>query len=396
MSGFYRGTGALGSVGGRLNPFNYDFGISEKIGGNVTPQGGSNLFGGSQAAAPQGGQVLGAQNTNNSIFDISDASALNNISGPTRPDNTQTPSLFNGGGGGTPPSPQLPPSPSGSEIDSIYNPIINQLNDTRGLLSQNLDAAIQGVGSQIDASRERLTNQRDQSTRTLGEQELQASQRKESAIADARRLYNELMQANQQRFGGTTSAGLAASELQGREFQQNQTQISQQFQETAREIDRQKLAVQEQYNTGLAQLEADRDNAISQLRMEFQDRMNQIDANRAQAESDKARERLQALMDLRNQVFNINQQFTSFQGQLDNQLAQVNQNLDGQLQQMFEAVNQGGNALAGFNQSVPLAASTAYGVTNPGMTNQGQQFTGAISDDDDENNGVLPPLTAFA
>jgi hypothetical protein len=241
-------------------------------------------------------------------------------------------------------------------------------------LTQNRDSALSEAQRQYEINRSQLDNQRTGTLSQLGQQQMQAGTRRDDAIASARRLYNELMQANTQRFGGASSAGQAASELQGREFQRNIGDVKMEYESAVREIDQQRLSVDEQYNLGLQQLEVDKESALNSIRQQFADTISQINAQKGQVESAKASARLDALQELRNRIYQINTEAFNFQQQLNAQRTSAQSTLDQKAQEFETYINQGAGAVSGMD--APTTYNTTYGINNttggvnPGMVGQ--------------------------
>ena len=150
----------------------------------------------------------------------------------------------------------------------------------------------------------------------------------------------------QQRFGGSSSAGEAYQALTGRQLQQNQQQTSNDFNQFMGQVSLAKQNVQAKYTDALAQLESQKQQAISAANRDFQDKMSQLNTLKSQAAGDKANQQLQALQNLRNQIYNIN----ISTAQNSQALAQYKTQAEQQLQEAISAFGQNaGAAQTGFN-----------------------------------------------
>lgn len=400
--------------GNRLNPFNYEFGVSENIargipggafkqsgGSNIIPDSVQNIFRRQSSSANTGGNVLGATdvvrtdntNTQQPVIDISNA----NVLAPT----SQQPSAGGQRNGVINDSQSLIDlyrqqvennRITDSEIDSAFAPQFANLDATQALTQNNYNQAVDVLDKQFGINRQTLQDQTQTANAQLAQQGDQAQQRALSAEAAARRLYNELSQANQQRFGGSSSAGVAASELQGREFQKNRGNIRQALEDTIRTIDQQKLEVQNQYNNAIQQLRLDYEQSRNSVRQRFDETMLQIASSRDMLEEQKREARQGALKEYRDQILQLNIQAADFSNTLQNQAQAATQTIDSALGQYLQSIGVSADQLSAQADRSPLVASTAYGVTDPGMTNTDPALTGAIDEEDQMMIGQREPL----
>lgn len=250
-----------------------------------------------------------------------------------------------------PTAPPMPTGPSSSEIDSLYNPSMNYLNQTEGVVRSDYQNVLSQADRDFQVLQNQLTSGKQANIATIGETQVKAGQVKDDALSAARRLYDELRRGYQQRFGGTTSAGQAASEISSVEQQRQQGQTQRSYGDTIRETEQQKVKVEKDYQDGLFQLEQNKQSAISQAYSDFQNKLLQISNNRSQIESAKANAKLDALQQLRNQVFEIQTESYQYQRALDQQKQQATSTLQNYLNQFGEQAQLSQQTLsaAGFN-----------------------------------------------
>jgi len=272
-----------------------------------------------------------------------------------------------------------PQGPSQQEIDAQFNPIFDVYNQAESNLRGQLPGLIGEAEAQALASKQLLGNNRMSADEQLGMQEQKTMSTKQAREGQQRQTFQELNQANRQRFGGASSAGQAASELQGREFQKNQYQIGQEAQQAIQQINQQKQVVEREYNQGLQQLEVNKQKAINEVNRVFQDKLLEINSKRGETEAAKAQARMSALQELRNAAYQIDVSKAQFQSQLYMQAMQNSQQLDSVAQQYLSAANQGGQALSGFS-SIPTKQISNVNMQSTGSTNPA--FTGQIKDDE--------------
>lgn len=204
-----------------------------------------------------------------------------------------------------PEGPSVPSGPSDQDLNSAYDPIFNYLNQAEQTLGSSNQNQLGLLDKQASTNRQALQNEQQKAQGTIGTQKLEAGQRREDVINSARRMFNELSQANTQRFGGASSAGQAASELQAIEFQRNRANTEKAFEATAREIGAREVEVNSQYSLQLQQLQDKVDSAKLQSFNDFQNSLLQIAGDRAKTASEKAQRKLQYLDQYRQQLFQV-------------------------------------------------------------------------------------------
>jgi len=225
------------------------------------------------------------------------------------------------------PAYQVPSGPSDAdmqrEIENAYNEQMNYLANVEGRLRPDYESALGEAQKAFEAQQSMLGGQRTQARGTLEEQGIRGQQAYESALTEARRLYDQLQRGYQQRFGGSSSAGQAATEISNVERMRQQGQNYRTLQDVNRQVQSGLQNIEQQYNSSLLQLEQNKQAAINQARRDFTDKLNQIDQMRMQAGTNKSQAKLQALQNLRNQVLQIEAENRQFQKNLDLYKAQA-------------------------------------------------------------------------
>lgn len=176
---------------------------------------------------------------------------------------------------------------SGLNIDEYLATIDSEYQNNQGLLNKqesSIRANQPGIEQGITDQANVLKNK--------------AGTVKEDALSAARRLYAELQQGYKQRFGGASSAGEAAQALTGNEQQRQMAQTNRSYQESVSQVD----------------LSASQ--ATQSAQNEFRTQLLAVDQNRTATENDRLNARRQALTDLSQKVFAIQQQATTFKQNL--------------------------------------------------------------------------------
>lgn len=225
----------------------------------------------------------------------------------------------------------MPTGPSADEmaaIEEAYGAGMGYLQGVESRLRPEFESALQEAESIYGTQAKALGGQRETAVGQLQEQGVKGQQAYESALAQARQMYEQLQRGYQQRFGGASSAGQAATEIANVERLRQQGQNYRTLQDVNRQIERSRMDVENQYNTNLMQLEQNKIAAQNQARREFNDRLSQIEAQRGQLAQNKAAQKLQALQNLRQQVLQIEAESRNFQNTLSLQREQARMNLE--------------------------------------------------------------------
>ena len=231
-----------------------------------------------------------------------------------------------------------------AEIESMYNAGMGAWNTAQTTAEAGKTAMERQAEADYAANVGQLGTTKTGALGGLETQKRKGQTQKEDAMAAARRLFAELQMGRRQRFGGATSAGQAASEIQGAEFQRQQGQTARQTNEFFQQIEGQKQNVESQYQAGLLQLQQAKQQSLTNAQLEFSNIISQIASGRAQTEQQKSQMRLNALLDLRNKAFAIQQQDMTFKQQLALMKEQSLQNMQSYSQTAGGAVQSGTTA----------------------------------------------------
>lgn len=262
------------------------------------------------------------------------------------------------------------------QINEAYSGSENYLNQAEGALRADYPSALAEAESIFNTNKSTLEGQKATAGENLTSQQNKATQTKENALADARRMYQEQQIGATQRFGGSSSAGQAFSELQSREQARQFGQTNRQYTDVVNQIETQRNQVEREFQTGVLQLEQQKQSAISTAQRDFQNKLLQISNSRAMIGQAKAEAKLGALQQLRNEIFAIEQQNTQFQQQLQlmrEQAMMQTQNYGGVTS---GAVSAGANAANAYN---PMIASQYSATAQPQQQAPQPQMTGSIS-----------------
>lgn len=210
-----------------------------------------------------------------------------------------------------------PTGPSESELNAVYDPTMNYLNQAEQQVRGDYPTVLEAAQKAYESAISELSGNKAKNTATIAENTVQAGQRKEDALTAARRLYDQLRQGYGQRFGGSSSAGQAASEIASVEQQRQQGAVQRDYGTTMRSIETSRNQLETDYQTGQAKIQEQKTLALQQAQQNFTQQLLQIQSQRAQTESQKAAAKLQALTDLRNQAYQTQQNAAQYQQNLD-------------------------------------------------------------------------------
>lgn len=262
------------------------------------------------------------------------------------------------------------------EIDRTFSNVMNILNEQRGYLENSRGAAEKQAQADLEANQAQLGTQKSQTLRGLGEQRTQGQMKREDALSQARRLYSDLQKGALSRFGSMGSAGQAASEILGSEQMRQQGQTQQQFAQFERDIQNAESKVNEDYNSGLLQLNQSFQQARAKIAQDFNSAIMQINNMRAASEQEKGAARLNALQNIRSQVNQINMQQMTFNQQLEAMRQQQLLNIDAFKKTGSTALNTSQSGLNTITNPNTTNFSTIRAI-QPGQTVQ-PQFVGQI------------------
>lgn len=244
--------------------------------------------------------------------------------------------------------------------------------------------------SQVPQIQEQL---RQQTTGIRGQQEETRAQR-ESALASARRQYQEGTQRTQALFGGVggSSVGLAQSELLAREQARQMGATQRQSQQNILGLEENLRNVEATTGQQLRQVEQEKQNALLKARDQFRQQLDTINSQRFQLAQDKANKQLTALQDFNARRRQLEDYYKQQQDSIANFRTQQQIGLETygkqlQLAQRFtpSAVggigNLAGLSLSGLNITNPQQAKTLAQQIASSPVNVQQSYGATVSPD---------------
>jgi hypothetical protein len=210
-------------------------------------------------------------------------------------------------------------------IDDSYNSVMGRLNKQEDNLYDN-EPNFYNIATAPYTSQIPLVQQAGQEGESaLGLQQQKAGLNEQNALAAARRLYDELTSRNRQAFGSGAlgSVGQAASEILGRTAQQGMGSIRNQAAETYNNIATAVVNLKAKVKAQLDSLELQKNQALSQAKIAFQEKIDYINEKKNEAAQAKAQNKLDAMREYRDYVRSIEQQATQLSNSITNQANSV-------------------------------------------------------------------------
>jgi hypothetical protein len=222
-------------------------------------------------------------------------------------------------------------------VDREWEPVLSNYDSMRNNAMAGKTDFMNQYTQPIDAMRPGIEQGYQEGVGMIGQQRNQVQSQTENALAAARRLYQELTQGIQQRFGGSNSAGEFAKEFQGRGYQEQMGNVRNTEGQNMQALNQKSQDLQGQYQAQLQSLEQQKTAALSKAQDTFNQRIQAIDDARGQAMAAKASSKLQELQTFRglaaqiqqnaqNQQFALQQQMVAGQQSLQQAIAQYQLN----------------------------------------------------------------------
>jgi hypothetical protein len=263
-----------------------------------------------------------------------------------------------------------------AEVDRTFNSIIDILGRNEAYLGESRAAADRQAQADFEANRALLGNQKSQSIRTLGEQREQGITKREDALAQARRLYQQAQMGARQRFGGMSGAAGATSEILGEELMRQQGGTTQQYAQFEREIANAERKVNEDYDAGFMALNQSFQQAKAKVQQDFTSAIMQINNMRAATEQERGAARLNALQNVRNQINALNMQQMTFNQQIEAMRQQNLMNIDAYKQTSGGLTTNTAGKLGTVGSTTPNFS--AIRALQPGQTMTTPEYVGQV------------------
>ena len=161
-----------------------------------------------------------------------------------------------------------------SKIDEYFGQAMGTLDSQEQSLYKNQSNLYTNATSPYDQQVPLINQAAQQGQNAITTQQTEAGTQEQNALSAARRLYDELTSRNRQAFGSGAlgSVGQAASEVLGRSAQEQFGTIRNTAGETIQKLATASRDLQEKTNAQLQSLELQKQQALAQAKMWFQER----------------------------------------------------------------------------------------------------------------------------
>lgn len=262
-------------------------------------------------------------------------SGTNQVLGVTAPEQTTAPTF---------------PTVSQEELNSIYSPAIENLNQQESYLRNSQPTYEAQVRTEAQLAVDKLNSQKARGYANFGLQRNDLEQQKQSAWTEARNLYNELSQRGVSRFGGSNSAGKAYSEILGRETQKSLTSANSILGRGLAQITQAQNKLDSDVQIGLEEIDFRKDQGLQAIKDKFSQDILSINSNRAMIESAKSEARVQALREARLASYNWNEAQENYKKQLQLLSTQQQVGLNNSINELIKSLPE--ETINSFNQSM--------------------------------------------
>jgi hypothetical protein len=217
----------------------------------------------------------------------------------------------------------------------------------------------------------------------IANQQSQAGAQEQSALAAARRLYSELTQRNVQAFGSgaNSSVGQAAGEILGRSAQEQFGNVRNTAGQTQQTLATAARDLNDKMTAQLNSLELQKQQALSQAKLYFRDKLDQLNQDKTLIGQAKANAKLDVLREYNNYYRSLESQSNSLKNTISSTAQAAYNQLIGGTQDFANTTNNqismagnavGNQGISNDNYQAGLANSNVLSGDNgqSGITNQ--------------------------
>ena len=202
-------------------------------------------------------------------------------------------------------------------INEYYNPAMETLNLRKSQYDTQLPVTQQRVTDMYTAALTPLNERLATGETNINTQRTDTSNAKDSAISQARQLYNELLQQGLSKFGGASSAGGAYAAIIGKQIAKNMGGIEQTNAQSNAKLDTEWKNLSDFVSQQKIDLDTKKRDALTQVQTDYDNAIKEIDIQKNTLESDKAAQRITALKEARDRAYAVQDAATAYQNQLD-------------------------------------------------------------------------------
>lgn len=285
-----------------------------------------------------------------------------------------------GGGGGATQAPQrqtfeqysaqapqqnLPSQPS-VDWNAMYAPAFSALEQFQSTLQPTYETTVKEAERTALGQKGEVSAEEAKRLGITGQNRAAEETRTKGAIAEARRLASEAMQGIQARFGGTTGAGGAYSEILGAQATRNIAASQQALQQTMMQIHQEEAGIRDWATRSAREIDDQLETAKEKTFNWLQGALAGVAQARGTLETEKAQQKINLLNNYHSTLQQIEAQNTAFKQQLFLNWQTKQKSLD---EYKASMVNQYQTALEGFSPYNFNVGETPYAAVpkNPNL-----------------------------
>ena len=182
-----------------------------------------------------------------------------------------------------------------AQINALYEPYLNELNNITGGLNSRAMENLQNVEADYGQSNQSLSSEQADLEKALALQGDQLNQGAQSGYSDALRAYNNLKQQGMNRFGGGSSTGAAISDLIGQQFLRTTGQARQQTANAQQQLGLETQKVKTYIGQKKTDLDKWKRDASQMVRDNLAGQLEQINLKKGELEANKTAAKQDAL-----------------------------------------------------------------------------------------------------
>src|SRR3990167_5565297 len=269
-------------------------------------------------------------------------------------------------------------------LDAAYGGIFSILDQASATATANSGLDLQSLDAMKTQQLTAAQRNQDLATGVYDTQEQKSQGTYRSAYEDAVRNYQALQQNRVSRFGGGSSAGLAANDIANQEFYRQQGKLGTSLQDAMTSITQARSKTMNDFLTYQDEIEMESANATRSIKKQLSDQLQQIGLTKAGYEADKTQRKIAALETARQQVAAISAQKANLVQQSQIWFQQQDYLLENKMIPQFSgyqapSVSAGASSLTAGNTALPIPKSQAIGdITRVPNTNYGKDELGQL------------------
>jgi hypothetical protein len=212
-----------------------------------------------------------------------------------------------------------------SQIDKLYKQGLENISGQERRLQEYQPQYLSQVQALYESQVPELQRITEQGRTAIGEQETGVRKQEQTALAEARRQYEQGVQKGQQLFGGVagSSTGQAFSDIASQELLRGTGNVMTTSSENINRLNTARRDLESKLQTDLAKLDLDKKSALLTAQNQFRQELDSINSKRYELQTQKANAQLQALKDFNSRKQNLEDFYIKQQADLQNYQAKL-------------------------------------------------------------------------